>query len=182
MWRRRSKPIDESERVIKDEQKAKQRTMDRAIRLLAAKPRSVGELRERLLEKSWTNSHIVGEVLLKLEEYKYLDDKQYAKDLAASRLRQRPQGKRKLKQTISQKKLDKETVDEVITYAFERMPETELVETAIEKRIRLKGVPESREDLKKFYDHLLRQGFSYDLIISKMSEIAKIKLPDETTE
>jgi regulatory protein len=173
MWRRRSKPIDESERVIKDEQKAKQRTMDRAIRLLAAKPRSVGELRERLLEKSWTNSHIVGEVLLKLEEYKYLDDKQYAKDLAASRLRQRPQGKRKLKQTISQKKLDKETVDEAITYAFERMPETELVETAIEKRIRLKGVPESREDLKKFYDHLLRQGFSYGLIREKLNDVLK---------
>ena len=173
MWRRRSKPIDESERVIKDEQKAKQRTMDRAIRLLAAKPRSVGELRERLLEKSWTNSHIVGEVLLKLEEYKYLDDKQYAKDLAASRLRQRPQGKRKLKQTISQKKLDKETVDEAITYAFERMPETELVETAIEKRIRLKGIPESREDLKKFYDHLLRQGFSYGLIREKLDDVLK---------
>jgi len=173
MWRRRSKPIDESERVIKDEQKAKQRTMDRAIRLLAAKPRSVGELRERLLEKSWTNSHIVGEVLLKLEEYKYLDDKQYAKDLAASRLRQRPQGKRKLKQTISQKKLDKETVDEAITYAFERMPETELVETAIEKRIRLKGIPESREDLKKFYDHLLRQGFSYGLIREKLNDVLK---------
>ena len=173
MWRRRSKPIDESERVIKDEQKAKQRTMDRAIRLLAAKPRSVAELRERLLEKSWTNSHIVGEVLLKLEEYKYLDDKQYAKDLAASRLRQRPQGKRKLKQTISQKKLDKETVDEAITYAFERMPETELVETAIEKRIRLKGIPESREDLKKFYDHLLRQGFSYGLIREKLDDVLK---------
>jgi len=173
MWRRRSKPIDESERVIKDEQKAKQRTMDRAIRLLAAKPRSVGELRERLLEKSWTNSHIVGEVLLKLEEYKYLDDKQYAKDLAASKLRQRPQGKRKLKQTISQKKLDKETVDEAITYAFERMPETELVETAIEKRIRLKGIPESREDFKKFYDHLLRQGFSYGLIREKLNDVLK---------
>ena len=173
MWRRRSKPIDESERVIKDEQKAKQRTMDRAIRLLAAKPRSVGELRERLLEKSWTNSHIVGEVLLKLEEYKYLDDKQYAKDLATSKLRQKPQGKRKLKQTISQKKLDKETVDEAITYAFERMPETELVETAIEKRIRLKGIPESREDLKKFYDHLLRQGFSYGLIREKLNDVLK---------
>jgi len=173
MWRRRSKPIDESERVIKDPQKTKERTMNRAVRLLAAKPRSVGEMRERLLEKSWTNSQIVGEVLLKLEEYKYLDDKQYAKDLAASKLRQKPQGKRKLKQTISQKKLDKETVDEAIDHAYEKTPETELIETAIEKRIHLKGVPESREDLKKFYDHLMRQGFSYGLIREKLSEALK---------
>lgn len=167
MWRRRSKPIDENERVVKDPQKAKERTMNRAVRLLAAKPRSVGELRDRLLEKSWTNSQIVGEVLQKLEEYKYLDDKQYAKNLAASKLRQKPQGKRKLKQTISQKKLDKETVDEAIDHAYEKTPETELIEMAIEKRIRLKGIPDTREDLKKFYDHLLRQGFSYGLIKEK---------------
>ena len=141
--------------------------MNRAVRLLAAKPRSVGELRDRLLEKAWTNSQIVGEVLQKLEEYKYLDDKQYAKDLAASKLRQKPQGKRKLKQSISQKKLDKDTVDEALDYAFEKMPETQLIEAAIEKRIRQKGLPESREDLKKFYDHLLRQGFSFDLIKEK---------------
>jgi regulatory protein len=173
MWRRRAKQIDESERVIKDPQKAKERTMNRAIRLLAAKPRSVGELRERLLEKSWTNSQVVGEVLQKLEEYKYLDDKQYAKDLAVSKLRQKPQGKRKLQQTISQKKLDKETVDEAVTYAFEKMPETELIETAIEKRVRLKGIPETREEMKKFYDHLMRQGFSYGLIREKLSEVLK---------
>jgi regulatory protein len=159
--------------VIKDVARAKERTMNCAVRLLAAKPRSVGELRDRLLEKSWTNSQIVGEVLQKLEEYKYLDDKQYAKDLAASKLRQKPQGKRKLQQAISQKKLDKETVDEALDYAFEKMPEAELIETAIEKRVRLKGVPETREEIKKFYDHLMRQGFSYGLIREKLSEVLK---------
>jgi len=178
MWRRRSKPIDESERLVKDPQKAKERTMSRAVRLLAAKPRSVGELRDRLLEKTWTNSQIVTEVLQKLEEYKYLDDKQYAKDLAASKLRQKPQGKRKLKQAISQKKLDKETVEEAIDHAFEKMPETELIETAIEKRIRLKGVPASREDIKKFYDHLMRQGFPFGLIREKLGEALK-ETPDK---
>jgi SOS response regulatory protein OraA/RecX len=36
----------------------------------------------------------------------------------------------------------------------------------------LKGKPETREDAKKFYDYLLRQGFSYDLVSTKMKEIA----------
>jgi regulatory protein len=179
MWRRRSKPVDESERVIKDISGSKRWTMDRAVRLLAAKPRSVGELRERLLEKVWTNNEIVDEVISKLEEYKYLDDKQYAKDLAASKLRQKPQGKRKLKQTISQKKLDKETVDQALEYAFEKMPEAELISVAIEKRIRLKGFPDNRDDTKKFYDHLLRQGFSYDLIREKLQEAARPEANDE---
>lgn len=164
MWGRRRQPVDEEKRVVNDVAKSRKRTMDRAVRLLAAKPRSVRELRERLLEKLWTNDDIVDGVIEKLKEYKYLDDEQYALDVAVSKLRQKPQGKRKLQMSMSQKKLDKETVVTAITEAFEKIPESELIERAIEKRLRLKGKPESREDLKKFYDHLLRQGFSFDLI------------------
>ena len=84
MWRKRLEIKDEKERIIKDYKKAKERTMNRAVRLLAAKPRSVKELRERLLEKEWTNGAIVDEVLKKLEEYKYLDDEQFAEGFAAA--------------------------------------------------------------------------------------------------
>ena len=176
MFRTKRKPGDikpNEERVIKDPAKARERTMNRAFRLLAAKPRSVAELRERLMEKNWTNLEIVNAVIEKLEDYKYLDDQQYASDLAVSKLRQKPQGKRKLQQSLSQKKLSKETVDEAITTAFEKLPEDDLIDQAIAKRLRLKGKPETREDVKKFYDHLLRQGFDFGLIRSKMDEVAK---------
>ncbi|HEX3100728.1 MAG TPA: regulatory protein RecX, partial [Pyrinomonadaceae bacterium] len=152
-----------------------------AVKLLAAKPRSIGELRERLLEKPWTDEAIVYAVLEKLKEYKYLDDEQYARDLAVSKLRQKPQGKRRLQQSMSQKKLDKETVEAAIVEAFEKLPENELIDLAIEKRLRLKGKPETREDLKKFYDHLLRQGFGFDLIREKMSAVAS-RSADEDNE
>jgi hypothetical protein len=46
-----------------------------------------------------------------------------------------------------------------------------LIAIAIEKRVRLKGRPDTREDRKKFFDHLLRLGFDYDLIREKMSEL-----------
>ena len=148
--------------------------MTRAVNLLAAKPRSIGELRERLLEKNWTNLEIVNAVIEKLEEYGYLDDRKFAENLALSKLRQKPQGKRRLQQAMSQKRLDRETMDNAITSAFEKMPEMELIDAAIEKRLRLKGRPETREDTKKFYDFLLRQGFAFDLIRDKMSEVAKL--------
>ena len=35
----------------------------------------------------------------------------------------------------------------------------------------LKGKPETREDTKKFYDHLFRQGFGYDLIRERMASV-----------
>ena len=181
MFQTNRKPRDikpDEERVIKDPAKARERTMNRAFRLLAAKPRSVAELRERLMEKNWTKLDIVNAVIEKLEEYKYLDDQQYASDLAVSKLRQKPQGKRKLQQTMSRKKLSKETVDDAITTAFEKHPEHDLIDKAIAKRLRLKGKPETREDTKKFYDHLLRQGFDYGLIRSKMDEVAKRAFDD----
>ena len=172
MWGKRYKKIDEADRVVKDEVRSRERTMNRAVKLLSAKPRSVRELRERLLEKLWTNDAIVDAVIQKLKDYKYLDDEQFARDIALSKLRQKPQGKRRLQQTMSQKKLDKETVDAAITEAFEKLPEDELIDQTIAKKLRLKGNPETREDTKKFYDHLMRQGFGFDLIREKMSAVA----------
>ena len=172
MWTRRGKKIEDSDRVVKDAARSRERTMHRAVRLLAAKPRSIGELRKRLLEKLWTNEEVVDAVIEKLKEYEYLDDQKYAVSLALSKLRQKPQGKRRLQQTLSQKELDKETIEEALTTAFEKMPEEDLIDAAIEKRIRLKGIPDTRENTKKFYDHLLRQGFSFDLIRTKFSDLS----------
>lgn len=179
MWRKRYKKADETERVVTDIERSRERTMNRAVKLLAAKPRSVRELRERLLEKLWTNEQIVDAVIEKLKEYKYLDDEQYASDFAVSKLRQKPQGKYRLQQAMSQKKLEKETVKTAIDNAFERLPEDKLIDQAIEKRLRLKGKPESREDTKRFYDHLLRRGFGYDLIREKMSAIVTSHINDD---
>lgn len=172
MWRKYKKPLANDERVIKNIEKSKKMTMDRAVRLLAAKPRSIEELRGRLLEKNWTNEEIVETVLKKLEEYDYLDDEKFAGDFAASKLRQKPVGRRRLRQTLSEKKLDKETIDEAIEKVYEKMPEEQMLEIAVVKRMRIKGKPETSEDTKKFYDFLMRQGFSYDIIKSKMREIA----------
>lgn len=149
--------------------------MNRAVKLLAAKPRSVSELRTRLLEKLWTDETIVDDVIEKLKEYKYLDDEQFARDLSLSKLRQKPQGRRRLQRSLSKKKLDREVIEQAITNAFEKLPEEQLIDDAIDKRLRLKGKPATREDTKKFYDHLLRLGFDYDLIRTKISSMAKME-------
>ncbi len=175
MWKKWKEIKDDKDRIIKDVEKSRQKTFDRAVNLLTYKPRSIMELRTRLMEKEWTNSAIVEEVIKKLEGYGYLNDAQFAKDFAASRLRQKPIGKRVLKQKLAQKKLDKETVEEAIEKAFADMPEEEIIALAIEKRLRIKGKPTEQTDVKKFYDFLLRQGFSYDIVRDKMREIQSKK-------
>jgi regulatory protein len=174
MWRRKLSN-EEVQRNVGDPDRARKRTMDRAVRLLAAKPRSVGEIRERLLEKPWTDDGIVDTVIAKLKEYNYLDDEQYARDLALSKLRQKPQGRRRLEQRLSQKKLDRETLDTAITSAYEALPETRLIDDAIDKRVRLNGIPATYNERKKLTEHLLRQGFDYGLIREKLGQLESEK-------
>lgn len=179
-WKRKTFNADDAApREIKDPEKARRRTFERAVNLLTYKWRSVAELRERLLEKDWTNAETVDAVIAKLEEYGYLNDEQFARDFAASQIRQKPVGKRVLRQKLAQKKVSKETADAALERLFEETPETELVEIAARKRLRLKGKPETREDAKKFYDYLLRQGFSYDAVRDKMREIAARDFDEE---
>lgn len=182
MWRKTVRFDENRERLVKDVVRSRERTINRAVKLLAAKPRSVLELRDRLLEKMWTNDEIVDAVIEKLKEYKYLDDEQFARDVAVSKLRQKPQGKRRLQQTMSRKKLDKETVEAAISEAFEKLPEDELIGQCISKRLRLKGKPETRDETKKFYDHLLRQGFGYDLIREKMTAVASREFEQDSQD
>lgn len=176
--RRRRDPCEQKERVVGDRDKARVKTFDRAVRLLAAKPRSVRELRERLLEKPWTDLEIVDAVIERLREYGYLDDDQFAHDVALSKLRQKPQGRRGLQFAMSRKKLERSVVDAAIAKAFETLPETGLIDLAIEKRLSSKGIPKTREEMKRLIDHLLRRGFSYDLIRERTSNLRKLDADD----
>ncbi|HEX8186857.1 MAG TPA: regulatory protein RecX [Pyrinomonadaceae bacterium] len=156
-------------RVI-DQEKARERTLQRAVKLLAAKPRSIQELRERLLEKQWADETAVDYALLKLREYGYLDDERFAFGFASYRVRQKPVGRQRLARDLQTKKVSKETADAALELVYQETPEEELIARAIEKRVRLRGRPTTRQETKSLYDHLLRLGFSYDLIIRKVRE------------
>src|ERR687883_1446837 len=161
-----------------DPEKARERTFQRAAKLLAAKPRSIEELRERLLEKQWTDEATVEAVIAKLREYGYLDDERFAFGYAAYRVRQKPVGRQRLARDLKTKKVPKETADAALELVFQETPEEQLIDRAIEKRARLRGRPSTREESKSLFDHLLRRGFSYDLVIRKVRE-ASAAVADE---
>ena len=70
------------------------------------------------------------------------------------------------------KKVDRETAGEALRLVFEETPEEELIDRAIEKRTRLRGRPQTRAEVKSLFDHLLRQGFSHDLVIDKVRGVS----------
>jgi regulatory protein len=182
MRQRRSSPnaAEKASRLTPEELRA--RTFQRAAKLLAAKPRSIEELRERLAERC-PNKEIVETVIARLREYGYLDDERYALAFASSKVRQQPVGRRRLKQSLAMQKVDRAVVDEALDQVFAETPENELIDRAIEKRVRLRGRPKTRAEAKSLFDHLLRQGFPFELVVDKVRAAAKTGLDeDESAE
>ena len=146
----------------------RRRTFKRAIKLLTIKPRSVAELRERLLRGKNADEKVVETVIARLQEYGYLNDERFAFGYASLKVKQRPIGRRRLERDLKFKKVAKPVAEEALELVYAETPEEQLIDAAIEKRIRLRGRPKTREEAKKLFDHLLRQGFEFELVSDKV--------------
>ena len=153
----------------------RRKTFERAVKLLAAKPRSVAELRERLLQGKGLkgNTTIVETVIARLREYGYLDDERFAFSYASSKVKQRPVGRRRLQRDLKLKQVENTVAEEALELVYAETPEDQLIDRAIEKRIRLRGRPKTRAEAKSLFDHLRRQGFGFELVSEKVRSVTK---------
>lgn len=156
------------------------RAFQRAVKLLAAKPRSVAELRERLLERC-SSKTIVETVIARLREYGYLDDERLAIGYASLKVRQQPIGRRRLEQSLARKKVERSVANEALNQVYAETSEAELIDRAVEKRVRLRGRPKTRAEAKSLFDHLLRQGFPFELVSDKVRAASRTDLDDESS-
>ena len=151
----------------------RRKTFERAVKLLAAKPRSVAELREHLLRGRNTNEEVVTTVIERLQEYGYLDDERFALSYASYKVKQRPVGRRRLERDLRFKKIDSAVANEALEMVFAETPEEQLIDQAIAKRLRLRGRPKNRTEVKSLFDHLLRQGFEFELVSDKVGSLVR---------
>src|SRR5207302_795168 len=121
----------------------------------------------------------VESVIERLREYGYLDDAKFAQSYASLRVQQRPIGRQRLQRDLWLKKIDKTTADAALDQVFDATPELQLIDRAIAKRIRLRGKPKTRADAKKLFDHLLRQGFGFELVADKVRALIKSDIENE---
>jgi len=156
----------------------RRKTFERAVKLLAARPRSVGELRERLLRGKNTNEEVVETVISRLREYGYLDDERFAFSYASYKVKQRPIGRRRLERDLKFRKIDNAVAGEALEMVFTETPEEQLIDQAIAKRLRIRGKPKNRVEAKSLFDHLLRQGFEFELVSERIRSLTT----DDTDE
>ena len=173
MRRRLKTQAQEADATTLTPAKARELVFQRAAKLLAARQRSVEELREKLSTTRGATKTIVDEAIARLSEYGYLDDAKFAHSYASLRLRERPIGRRRLQRDLWLKKVDKRTAETALDEVFASTPEAELIDRAISRRIRLRGKPKTRADAKKLFDHLLRQGFEFELVSERVRSLSK---------
>jgi regulatory protein len=159
---------DKPEKTQLTPEAKRRRTFDRAIKLISAKSRTVAELRERLLQGPNATKADVEAVISRLKEYGYLDDERFAFSYASLKVKQRPIGRRRLERDLKFKKVASKVAGEALDLVYAETSEEELIDRAIEKRLRTKGRPKTRTEAKSLFDHLLRQGFSFELVSEKV--------------
>jgi regulatory protein len=135
---------------------------DKTLRFLSFRPRSEKEIREYLTKKK-SNDLTTKKIVEKLKEHKFLNDMEFAKWWIEQRTRVKPRADRVIKFELTQKGIEKEIIDSLLTGSFESdLKKAEgLAEIRMKRLIRI-------EDRKKVYEKLGRflasKGFNYDII------------------
>ena len=140
-----------------------------ALRFLKIRPRSVGELKEKLKNKNFSREEIEATIEY-LTEIKLLDDRAFTKSWIAYRL-SRPFGFRRIYSELSSKGVAKEIIEEAIAQAKGQYAETDVIlELARRRWSRLSGI-DLQKKKKRVGDFLLRRGFPMDAVIKVLKKL-----------
>jgi regulatory protein len=147
-------------------------TYDRALNLLAFQARSARDLRRRLVQKGEPAEH-VDRAIERLTAQGLLDDAQFARQLARSKVASQGASRRRLQQEMFKRGVAREVADEAIAevYEDEQVDEGVLVEEVARKRVRslAKLDPEARR--RRLYAFLARRGYEGEAIRRAMRAV-----------
>lgn len=153
------------------------RVMAAALKILAARPCSEADLRERLIARRGKDPKLVEECIERLKELGYVNDDLFARSYASYRVSLKPLGRSRLARELAVKKVPRDCIEQALDLVFEDNAEDTLIDRAIARRLRTHGRPVDRAASKRMFGHLARLGFEYDLIVRKFR-----KLKAETEE
>ena len=141
--------------------------------MLARRPYSVAEIR-RSLEKKFPPAD-VPQVIARLRQLGYLNDKKLAESYALSLAENRSYGRYRVRRELKSKLLDYDVIDSAVEKAFESVSESTLLERAIDKRIRRLRKPFTRTKLASLCQSLIRRGFRADDIMKAVRQRPELK-------
>lgn len=147
--RKRPTPLDESA------------LYDYAVKLLGQQMRTVAELKRllrRRIEPGEAGEAALAAVVVRLKEYKFLDDTGYAQDYTKLRQENSSFGRRRVRQDLMRKGVHAEVIAKTLDTAYEGVAEEALARRHLErKRI---ARPATEKEAARVARILVRAGFS----------------------
>jgi regulatory protein len=155
----RGQVLSDSEIAALKIQDEENRAFDRAFNYLSYRPRSRVEVK-RYLRGKGLDEEVVADVLLRLEQAKYVDDETFARFWVENREQFRPRSRRALRYELRQKGVSNAIIDRVLS----SVDDEAAAWRAVEGRLgRWADLPSDRFR-KKVMGHLSRRGFDYSTV------------------
>ncbi len=132
--------------------------------MLARRAYSIAEMRHALERKFGAGSR-VDAAIARLRETGLLDDQKFAREHAASLVRNRAFGRLRIERELKSKLVDYRHIEPALDQAFEETSESALLEKALNKKLRRLRLPLTRSRLFALCQSLARLGFRSDDIM-----------------
>ncbi len=141
-----------------------------AYRLLTYRARSRKELEEKLSDKEFDDA-VIEAVVADLTRLGYVNDREFARQWAAGRIRLRGFGRRRIEQELRNKGISSDVIQETLGEVFEAAPEADIAQREADKKLRslTRFPPEVRR--RRLAGHLERRGFPSETIYDVLRRI-----------
>jgi regulatory protein len=146
-----------------------------ALKLLGGRAQSTGELRDKLHRRA-ERVEDVDEILSRLKQAGYLDDKRYAESYATSRLSGEKFGRTRVVRDLRQHRVAPALAESTVEKVYQGVDEVALIEEWVRRKYRTatrEGLFADRKDLGSAYRRLTHAGFRSGEILKVLKRFAK---------
>jgi regulatory protein len=146
-----------------------------ALKALAQRAHSTGELREKLRRRAERIDDI-DEVIARLKDIGYLDDRRFAEGFASARLSGDRFGRGRVIHDLRQRRVAPALAEKTVGQVYENVDEQALIDEWIRKKYRVaprEGLFQDEKDLAAAYRRLLRAGFKTSDILRALKRFAR---------
>ncbi len=142
-----------------------------AVNLLSRAPKSEKELKMKMQDKGY-DVIFIENVIKKLREQRYIDDERYSEMFISSKINTSKDGRRKIKEALYNKGINKEIIDEKLSSVSEE-EEIERAFLLAKKKLASMKEEDTRKKTLKLSNYLINKGFEYSTVKKVVSSLLK---------
>jgi regulatory protein len=146
-----------------------------ALRILSGRAYSIGELREKLRRRAQRAADIE-EILARLKDIGYLDDRRFAEGFATARLAGDGLGASRVARDLRRRRVAPALAERTIARVYQDVDEEALITDFIRRKYRMaerEGLFQTPNELAAAYRRLLHAGFRPGAVLGVLKRFAR---------